>query len=310
MLLGLSQRPNLVIATHVNFSVAAYWLKSLAGVPYWAIAHGVDAWDIERSDLKRALRNADRIFAVSTYTRDRLLREQGLDPGKVSLLPDTVNADDFEIAPKPVHLVQRYGLSSAQPIILTISRLVASEQYKGYDKILEALPYIRQAIPNVHYIIGGRGNDRARIELMISQLGLQDSVTLTGYISDRELCDHYNLCDVFAMPSKREGFGIVYLEALACGKPVLAGNKDGATDALLEGALGALVDPDNINTISETLVRILRGQYSHPIIYQPDVLRQKVLETYGFERFSRTVSAGLDEFFRARPDSKSASHKG
>ena len=309
MLLGLLQKPDLVIATHLNFTIAAYWLKRLAGIPYWAIAHGVEAWGFERSSLQRALRSADRIFAVSNYTRNRLLNEQGLEPSKVLLLPDTVNADDFEIALKPGHLLRRYGLSSAQPIILTVSRLVASEQYKGYDKILEALPYIRQAIPDVHYIISGQGNDRARIERLVSRLGLQDSVTLTGYISDNELCDHYNLCDVFAMPSKREGFGIVYLEALSCGKPVLAGNKDGAVDALCDGGLGALVDPDDTNEIADTLVQILKGDYCHPIIYNPEALRKKVIETYGFERFSKTVSGYMNEFFQSRSASNSTSRQ-
>ncbi len=82
-------------------------------------------------------------------------------------------------------------------------------------------------------------------------------MTLAGYIPEEELNDHYNLCDVFAMPSKGEGFGIVFLEAMACGKPVLAGNKDGSVDALLGGKLGALVDPDDVAQIAETLIAIL-----------------------------------------------------
>lgn len=292
--LGLVHHPNLVISTHLNFSVAAYWLKRLAGIPYWVIAHGIEAWDIKRPHLQVALRHADRILAVSSYTRDRLLKEQKLDPSKVSILPNTVGPHDFKISPKPAYLLERYGLAPDQPVILTVSRLVTSEQYKGYDKILRALPQIRQAIPNVHYIIAGQGDDRPRIEKSIRQYQLQECVTLAGFVPGDELCDHYNLCDVFAMPSKREGFGIVYLEALACGKPTLAGNKDGAIDALRNGELGALVDPDNIDEIAQTLIRILRGIYPHPIMYQPEMLRERVIDAFGFERFKQTLSKQLD----------------
>ncbi|XWK91368.1 MAG: glycosyltransferase [Phormidium sp.] len=286
---GLWQRPNLIISTHLNFTIAAYWLKRMANIPYWAVAHGVDAWNIDRPALKTALQNADKIISVSGYTRDRLLAEQNLDPTKVILLPNTFDDSRFQITPKPEYLLKRYGLTTNNSIILTVARLDRSEQYKGYDQIIQALPEIRRHLPNVHYILGGKGSDRSRIMQLISQLDLQNCVTLAGFIPDNELNDHYNLCDVFAMPSKGEGFGIVYLEALACGKPTLGGSKDGAVDALCHGELGALVDPDNIAEIAQTLIKILQGSYPHPIMYQRETLRQKVKEIYGFDRFKQSL---------------------
>lgn len=287
---GLWRRPNLVIATHLNFTVAAYWLKRLTGIPYWAVAHGVDAWNIERPALKTALQHADRIISVSGYTRDRLLKEQNLDPAKVTILPNTFDASRFQISPKPQYLLKRYGLTEKNSIILTVARLDQSEQYKGYDKILQALPVIRSQVPNVHYILVGKGSDRSRIEQLIAQLNLQDCVTLAGFVPDAELGAHYNLCDVFAMPSKGEGFGIVYLEALACGKPTLGGDRDGAIDALCHGELGALVNPDNLEEICQTLIQMLQGTYPNPIIYQPELLRQKVIDNFGFEQFKKTLA--------------------
>ena len=294
---GLWQRPKLVITSHLNFTVAAYWLKRLTGIPYWAVAYGIEAWDIKQPAIQKVLHNADRILSISGYTRDRLIEEQNLDPQKISLLPCTFEASQFKIAPKPTYLLEQYGFKPEQPIILTVSRLSALEQYKGYDKILEALPQIRQAIPNVHYIIAGKGNDRLRIEQLIAQQGLQECVTLAGFVPDEQLCDYYNLCDIFAMPSKREGFGIVYLEALSCGKPTLGGNQDGAIDALCNGKLGALVDPDDIGVISKTIVQILQGNYPNPLLYQPEALREKVIEIYGFANFQQTLSNYLEEFF-------------
>ncbi|HEY9673844.1 MAG TPA: glycosyltransferase [Waterburya sp.] len=294
---GLWQRPSLVIASHFNFTVAAYWLKRLTGIPYWTNAYGMEAWDIKQPAIQKALHHADRILSISGYTRDRLLKEQNLDPNKISLLPCTFEPSQFKIAAKPAYLLEQYGFKPEQPIILTVSRLDASEQYKGYDKILEALPQIRQAIPNVHYIIAGKGNDRPRIEQLIAQLELQDCVTLAGFVPDEQLCDYYNLCDLFAMPSKREGFGIVYLEALACGKPTLGGNQDGAIDALCHGELGALVNPDDVGAIAQTTIQILQKTYPNPILYNPEALRQRVIDVYGFERFKQTLGQYIDEFF-------------
>jgi glycosyltransferase involved in cell wall biosynthesis len=293
---GYHQRPNLVIATHLNFTTAAYQLKRLTGVPYWAIAHGIDAWNITHSPLKMALRHADRILAVSHHTRDRLLQEQSLDPAKVGVLFNTFDADRFAITAKPIHLLKRHGLTVDQPIMLTVCRLERAERYKGYDQILAALPAIRQVIPTIHYIIVGKGNDRDRVSQLIAQHQLQDCVTLAGFIPDAELCDYYNLCDVFAMPSKLEGFGIVYLEALACGKPVVGGNQDGAVDALCGGKLGALVDPDNIPAIAQALMQILQGQYPNPFIYQPEWLRQQAIDRFGFINFQAQLSDQLAKF--------------
>ncbi len=296
---GICQRPNLVIASHLNFTVVANKLNRLAGIPYWTIAHGVEAWDLKNAEVKKSLGHADQILAVSHYTRDRILKKHNLNPDKVSVLPNTFESSRFQPATKPSYLLDKYGLKPEQPIILTVARLAEAQRYKGYDQILQALPHIRQIIPDVHYVIVGKGNDKSRIEQMIAQLELQDCVTLAGFVPDEQLCDYYNLCDVFAMPSKREGFGIVYLEALACGKPVLGGNQDGAIDALCHGELGALVNPDNVEEIARTLVQILQGIYPNELMYQPDILRKKVIDYFGFERFQATLAKYLDKHFQS-----------
>jgi glycosyltransferase involved in cell wall biosynthesis len=160
------------------------------------------------------------------------------------------------------------------------------------------MPKIRQCIPNVRYILVGKGDDLGRVQKLIVELELQDCVTLAGFVPDRQLCDYYNLCDVFAMPSKGEGFGIVYLEALACGKPVLAGNQDGSVDALRHGELGALVNPDECDEISETLIKILQGTYPNQLVYQPNDLRNKVIQYFGFQRFQENVANYLNNQFQ------------
>ena len=292
---SLQKRPDLVITTHINFTVIAQWLKYLNRTPYLTVAHGIEAWNIQKPMLRPALSAADRILCVSHYTRDRLLHEQRLDSSKMGILANTFDTDRFHIAPKPQRLLKRYGLSNEQPVILTVARLDVGEVYKGYDKILWALPKIRHHFPGVRYILVGKGSDTARIQKIIEQQGLEECVTLTGFVPDEELGDYYNLCDVFAMPSRKEGFGIVFLEALASGKPVLAGNCDGSVDALCGGKLGALINPDSIDEIATVLTQILQGTYSHPLIYQPEILRQKVTEVFGFEHFKSTLSEYMDK---------------
>jgi len=295
---GIGQHPGLAIATHANFAIAAFLLKRLTGTPYWIIAHGIEVWNIDRPNLKIALQNADRILAVSHYTRDRLINDQNLNPTRIKVLPNTFDQEQFHITPKPSYLLDRYHLTPNQPIILTVARLDPNEQYKGYDRILQALPTLLSHCPDAHYLLVGKGDDRPRVEEAIQSLNLSAHVTLTGFIPGEELRDHYNLCDVFAMPSKGEGFGIVYLEALACGKPTLGGNQDGAIDALCHGQLGALVNPDNIQEIAQTLIKILQKTHPNPLMYQPEALRQKVIEIYGFESFKQTLNQHLSEFWQ------------
>ena len=104
---ALPNPPDLIITTHLHFSPAAYWLKRMRGISYWTIAHGVEAWNIRRPSLQKALQSADRILSVSNYTRNRLLTEQQLDPTRVSLLPNTFDSSRFKIGPKPPYLLRR-----------------------------------------------------------------------------------------------------------------------------------------------------------------------------------------------------------
>jgi glycosyltransferase involved in cell wall biosynthesis len=290
---GAKERPDFVVTTHVNFAPVAHWLQRLFHIPYVAVGHGVEVWEIGNKRVRHALRAADCLLAVSEFTRLRMASTLTLDANRIALLPNTFDPEQFYPGPKPHYLLKRYGLAEDQPVILTIARLAGAERYKGYDQLLRALPVVREQFPNVRYVLGGRGADRARIETLIRDLGVSANVTLAGYVADHELRSHYNLCDVFAMPSKGEGFGIVFLEALGCGKPVLAGNKDGSVDAVLNGALGVLIDPDNVIEIANALIAILSRKHSNSMISGADALRSRATEAYGYQRFRERLSEVL-----------------
>lgn len=296
-LAALQERPDLIICGHINFSPLALQILKLLKIPYWVIVHGIDAWDIKEASKISALKAAEKILSVSEYTSDHILIDQENSLKNIHILSNTFNASQFIIQSKPQYLLDRYKLDKNQHIILTVARLAGGDRYKGYDQIIQSLPIIRQQIPNIHYLLVGKGDDRERVEAIIDSTNVRDCVTLTGFVSDEELGDHYNLCDVFAMPSKGEGFGIVYLEALACGKPTIGGNQDGAIDALCHGKLGALVDPDDIQELAETIISILQGTYPNSLIYQPQALRQAVIDTFGLEQFQKTLATYLENSF-------------
>lgn len=291
---GMRQAPNLVVATHLNFAPAAALIKRWRGTPYWVVVHGVEAWNLADAARIEALRRADKILAVSHYTRDRLLKEQEIERDRVVLLANTCDAERFTIRPKPDDLLARHALSPQQPVMLTVSRLSRSDGYKGYDRVLRALPQIRQQVPDVKYILVGKGDDLPRIEAWIRELDLEDCVILTGFVADAELPTYYNLCDLFLLPSQGEGFGIVYLEALASGKPAIGGDRDGAIDALQAGELGVLVPPDDVEAIARSAIAILQKSHPNPLLYRPEQLRQKMQANFGFERFQAMLASHFD----------------
>ena len=175
---GARKRPDIVVTTHVNFAPVAHWLQKLLRIPYAAVGHGVEVWEISNRRIGNALRAADRLLAVSNFTRSRMASALGLDADRITLLPNTFDPEQFYPGQKPHYLLKRYGLDAKQPVILTIARLAGAERYKGYDQVLRALPLVREKFPNVRYVLGGRGADRARIEKLIRNLGVSTNVTL------------------------------------------------------------------------------------------------------------------------------------
>lgn len=293
------RRPGLIIVGHANFVRLAVWAQRFLGIPFWVIVYGIDVtWESATSNAARLVKAA-HIISISRFTRDSLIEAHRLPPERFSLLPTTFDDRRFQPGPKPPRIRETLHLLPDRKIILTICRLSATEGYKGYDQILRALPAVRRLVPEAHYVLGGRGDDLPRIRQLVAELGLEAAVTLAGFVPDADLVAFYQSCDVFAMPSRNEGFGIVFLEALACGRPVLAGNRDGSVDALLDGELGVLVDPEDTAAIAAALTDLLAGRHRHPLVCQPDELRRRVIAAYGPEHFAATLAHILDEFLPA-----------
>ncbi|MGZ3823166.1 MAG: glycosyltransferase, partial [Mucilaginibacter sp.] len=140
-------------------------------------------------------------------------------------------------------------------VIFTLTRLASSEQYKGYEQVIKAVSRLKSKFPGIKYILSGQydSTEEIRIKDLINLYKVNDEVILTGFLHENELADHFLLSDLFVLPSKKEGFGIVFVEALACGLPVICGNADGSTDAIRNGELGTAINVDDLDELANTI---------------------------------------------------------
>ncbi|APD48735.1 MULTISPECIES: glycosyltransferase [unclassified Synechococcus] len=220
-----------------------------------------------------ALSRADLLLPVSRITAARLRSQLGVQCPSLTLLPNTYDAEDFSPGHASVALLERYGLFPSQLVVFSLCRLSRGDHAKHLDRLDTAMVKLRRSHPNLMLLIGGDGDDRARLLALVEDLGLQGFVLLPGRIADYELADHYRLASVFALPSEKEGFGILFLEALGCRRPVLAGNRDGSVDPLDDGRFGLLVDPDQ--PLAQHL-RALLERCSQPLCFDPSGLSAAV----------------------------------
>lgn len=291
---------DVVILSHVNLLFPALLIRMVS--PQTRIilfVHGIEVWRPLSRWKTKLLGKLDTIIAVSEFTRSRVIELHGLDAGKVVVLNNAL--DPFYDFPKdfcrPQFLSERYGLLPGQPVLFTLTRLSASEKYKGYDKVIETLPLLRSRFPDIRYLIAGKYDaaEQTRIEELVREHNLHDLVQLTGFISEDELAAHFLLADLFVMPSKKEGFGIVFIEAMASGLPVIAGNKDGSVDAVKNCSEGSLVDPDDIAALASSISnQLLRIKDSSGLGKQ--TLSKKTATTFGFEQYKVKLKEILNEF--------------
>lgn len=248
---------DVIICGHINLLPFAVVAKVMSRAPIALVIHGIDAWQPTGKILNRLfLKYVNNVISVSEITLNRFLNWSKLSTKGSFILPNSFEPGMFTTGAKPKLLLDRYNLDN-KTTIMTLGRLVGQDRFKGFDETIDVLPELINEIPNLVYLIVGDGHDKNRLIDKVKSLNLQEHVVFTGLILEEEKADHYRLADAFVMPSRGEGFGIVLLEAMACGIPVLASSLDGSKEALRNGDLGVLVDPtvpqEIINGILSTL---------------------------------------------------------
>lgn len=275
---------DMILCGHINLSPLGWLCRLRTGGSLVQIVHGSEAWHPTGDTLTDwAVRSADAFITVSHVTRERFSNWTELPPSVGFVLPNSIDPTRFTPGPKKQTLLDRYGLRD-KTVLLTLGRLEAEEQAKGFDEVLDALESLASEIPDLAYLIVGDGTDRSRLEAKAQSLGLSERVTFAGFIPEEEKVDHYRLADVYAMPSRLEGFGIVYLEAMACGIPVIGSNIDGSLEAIPDESFGITVDPDKPEELKKAIRASLRKPRGVP----------ERLDRFSYENFSRRVHEIID----------------
>ena len=282
---ALKLRPDIILCGHINLLPVAALLKRITRRPLILEAYGIDVWKRPKGLRAWGIDHVDLVLAISRFTRERLIEWAGLAPHLIKVVPNAVHLNRYSCGEKPERLVNRYGLKGRR-VLLTIARLAAGERYKGLDRIISLLPRLTAQFHDLVYLVGGDGDDRPRLESLAKVSGNQERVIFAGRIREEEKVDYYNLADAFAMPSTGEGFGFVFLEAAACGLPVLGGSRDGSRDALVEGRLGVMVDPTDCEQLLGGLMEILAKEKRVPDVIKP----------FDFPRFKSQVEALITNF--------------
>lgn len=254
----VQKRPERVFCGHINLAPLIQTLCQSLGIPYTILTYGKEVWETLPPKYQIAMSQADRIWTISRYTRNSSCESNQLNPDKFQIVPCIVDENIFTIGPKSEDLLVQYNLIGAK-ILMTVARLRSTDIYKGVDVTIKALPQIAKTFPNVKYLVIGRGDDRPRLAKLAADLGVAERVIFAGFVPTENLAEHYRLADAYVMPSQ-EGFGIVYLEALACGVPVLAGDADGSADPLQDGKLGWRVPHRDQGAVAVACIEMLKGE--------------------------------------------------
>jgi glycosyltransferase involved in cell wall biosynthesis len=248
-LLKFIRRDTIVFYGHINILPFAIILLLLrVNARSYFIIHGIDVWR-RFSGLYRLFLRKFNFLSVSNFTKHEFSRKNSVDLDRISIFPNCIDIDNStNLSP--------YNESFFN--LLSVSRLDPNDSYKGIDSLIKSIPHLVRTIPNFKLTVIGKGEDKKRLMNIASGLNILDKIEFKGYVEDIE--SYYEHCDVFALPSDGEGFGIVYLEALKYSKPVIAANSGGATDVIIDNVTGKLCNYDDIHCLANTLIDISQNQ--------------------------------------------------
>jgi len=288
-------RPNahIVLAAHPNLAVpaSAMRMKSRA-IHLIVMSHGVEVWQPLTLSRRIGLRAAAWVLAPSRDTADKLRNVQQVSPERIRVLPWGLDPEFLDLACTPRELPLPDSVPRAR-YVLAVGRWSSAERYKGFNTLIQALPQIRDATGDVNLVFAGDGDDRPALEELATRLHVRDSVRFISGLTRSQLVSVYRHADVFALPSGGEGFGIVYLEAMALGRPVVGGNQGGVTDIVEDGVTGFLVRHGDVPQLVERLTLLLTnselagemGRRGH----------ERVLRLFSFGKFEAGLRAILGE---------------
>ena len=257
----------------VSCGPTGYLFQSVFGIPCFLWLYGGESrTNYSASPLKQRIAEflitRCRLLVTNSPTTTREFLDFGIPPGRIIEIVPAVDSGRFSPGPPSERYIRRYNLEGKK-ILVTVGRLV---ERKGHDLVLKAMSLMKD-YPDLHYCIAGAGPYRGRLEELAEELGVSDRVTFLGLVDENDLPDCYRLGDIFVMPNRTipgkadsiEGFGMTFIEAGACGRPVIGGRSGGAFDAVEDGVTGYLIDPEKPDDLAEKITYLLDN---------PDVCRE------------------------------------
>jgi phosphatidyl-myo-inositol dimannoside synthase len=250
----------IVVAAHPNLGVAAAQMKMLQPrLKTVVISHGIEVWQQLPVLRRKAFLTADLLVAPSRYTIGKIVETQGASEQKTRRLPWPLSPDFLDLASHagtlPVPADFPRGL-----VVLATARLASDEKYKGVDQLIRAVSRLAPQMPPLRLAVIASGDDLPRHEQLAQELGIGDRVRFFPGLSQAEIGGCCSGSDVFALPSTGEGFGLVFLEAMAFGKPLIGAAAGGVTDIIEHGKNGLLVEPGNIDSLTLALERLVSDE--------------------------------------------------
>ena len=288
------RQPLLVIALHPHLApvVSAMRLRSRKFRSI-VFAHGLEVWQPLGWPRGAALRSSDVVIAPSRDTAQHLISDQKIRAEKVRRLAWGLDPEFEARLRAPISPPRPAAFPQGTRIILTVGRWDPAERYKGADTLISTLPRVLQMIPDAALVLVGDGGDRPRLEQLARDSGVADHIHFLFGLSQEELFACYAHCDVFALPSRAEGFGLVFLEAMANSKPVIGGAHGGTPDVIEDGVSGLLVPHGDVAMLSAALVSLLADPARASEMGARG--RQRVQTDYTFERFQSGLDHVLEE---------------
>lgn len=288
-LVALVRPCDVVVGGHVDFVPLVAFARGVHRcTKAVALTHGVEVWTRLPFYERAALSKLEQVWTVSAYTAQQLVAEQDVVPSAIRVVTDILDPD-FLADALAWQSSGRQGISSR---LLTIARLTVGDRYKGVDRVISALPKVRRLIPDVNCTVIGDGNDRPYLQKLARTCGVSEIVHFAGRVSDEQLHAYLSGTDVLVLPSRKEGFGLVFLEAAAYHKPVVAGAHGGSPEVVVDGETGLLVHYDDQSALVGAITALLQSPGKRKALGEAGF--QRVQSVYGYDDFRSTISQLLD----------------
>lgn len=284
-------KSDIILLSHINLAPVAVLIKLFfpkKRIIVWT--HGIEVWRPINNIKKLLLKTSDRIVAVSHYTAESLVKWHHINSKKTEVIANAL--DPFFHIPEiksSTFLTKKYNVPDEVPIFMALTRLKLSEQNKNYDKVIRLLGELKKEGKPAYYILCGKYEEQeaSRIKKIVKDADMEQEVILTGFVPDEEITHYYLSADAFVLPSMKEGFGLVFIEAQACGLKVLAGNQDGSTEAVRNPQAGILINPQDDEALKTALISLMIRKTT---LTEKQQIQQHCINDFGFQRFAEDLN--------------------